>query len=139
MSFDRKFSITYGMAKKLRADGCLDLLGSEVPKSVSEALYDWDKVGRAVGILLGEEAEELLDSLEAHDIANAREALREAIISFIQATTPETVTAVEKLLDKQTKLQATANEAVVAYLEGDTLDQKVTKLANEMLSKQSAN
>lgn len=139
MSFDRKFSITYGLAKKLREEGSLDLLGNEVAKELAEALYDWDRVGRAVAVLLGEDAEEVLDNLEPADLAKAREALREAVINFIQATRPETMASMEKILEKQAKVQAQASQAVIDYLDGDEIDKKVRSLTDELLSNVSAN
>lgn len=132
--------ITYGLAKKLRTADAGDLLGSTVADSVAALLYDLEKVGQAVWILIEAQAhqagvteEQIIDSLEPADIVAMREALRLAVLNFIRLVRSELSQAVEKVLAKREKIEQQKAAAVIQYVESDRIDRRIDKATRELL------
>ena len=132
------FRITFGTARKLRDEKIVDLLGANVAESVSELLYDLEKIGMACATIMAQSPdgldENLIDNLGPDDIHQLRGALRLAIINFIQTARPEMSQATEKLIEKKHNLLSKASQTVVTYLEGDTLDKKLEQSISELLN-----
>jgi len=134
---DYTFRITFGLARKLREAKIVDLLGTDVTKSVTELLFDLEKVGKAIGLLLearGENVEALVDDMGPEDIRAAQEGLRVAITDFIRSTRPEASETIERTLAKQVELTRRGTSKLVEYLDSGAVDKKFDQLISEALS-----